>query len=153
MLCGNHWTTRHYIEGWVSRCYQFLQHFILKQQWILISKTYSELEHPIGTLSIDNLGFSVSSLLSFIQKPVRMYTTKNQWLNKKVAYLKVDGVGLVKIKQQLLQSTMVSCTLRLTNTPQSFYKKNNQALKGHFSWSINCFVFFCKHCIYYSSEI
>ena len=26
--------------------HQFLQYFILKQQWILISKTYSEWEHP-----------------------------------------------------------------------------------------------------------
>ena len=51
--------------------------------------------------------------------------------------LKVDGVGLVTIKQQLFQSTMVSCTQRLTITTQSFYKKkNNQAVKGHFCWAI-----------------
>ena len=31
-----------------NKCHQFLQYLILKQQWVLDSKTYSEWKHPIN---------------------------------------------------------------------------------------------------------
>ena len=36
----------------LSICHQFLQYFILKQQWVLASKTYSEWEHPFHNIII-----------------------------------------------------------------------------------------------------